>query len=188
MSTATCGAGRFVVSASTPTSNTVCGYCVAGTASPGEATSCPLCNGDGEYSDEDRASSCKTAPAGHKPNAYRTGLDVCPSGAFSVGGSDTCQSCEEGETSVEGAAGCSTCATCAVGRYKISDCTLTAGTQCGDCSAGQASMGGGATSCTECSGPGQYSDESLSSACKTAPAGHKPNAYRTGLDECPRNR
>ena len=45
-------------------------------------------------------------------------------------------------------------------------------------------MGGQATACTECNGPGQYSDESLSSACKTAPAGHKPTSDRTTVEPC----
>jgi len=152
------------------------------------ATSCPACLGAGEYSDTSKSASCKTAPAGHKPNDDRNGLEKCTPGTFSVGGSDTCESCGEDETSVEeGAAGCSNCATCTAGRYKIASCTSTTATQCGDCSAGQASMGGEATACTECNGPGQYSDEALSSACMTAPAGYKPKASRDGIEECPKN-
>ena len=37
-----------------------------------------------------------------------------------------------------------------------------------------------ASSCSPCSGPGQYSDMEGSAFCKTAPAGHKPKDDRTG--------
>ena len=158
-----------------------CQRCAKGMYAEFGATSCSACSGPGEYSDAEGSAVCRMAPAGHEPNADRTGVTMCTPGTYTVGGSDSCESCGEGETSSEGAAGCSTCASCAVGRYKIAGCSPSSETQCGDCSAGQASMGGEATACTECNGPGQYSDEALSSACKTAPAGHRPKDDRTGI-------
>jgi len=165
----------------------ICQRCLKGKHAEFGATICLSCSLPGEYSDAEGSADCKTAPAGHKPNTDRTDIVKCSPGTFSVGGSDTCTQCGEGETSTEGAAGCSTCATCAVGRFKLADCSPSSGTHCADCAAGQASMGGEVTACTECSGPGQYADENLSSVCKTAPAGHKPRADRTGLEVCPKS-
>merc|ERR1711871_1546686 len=48
-------------------------------------------------------------------------------------------------------------------------------------------MGGEATACTECNGPGQYSDAPLSSACKLAPAGYKPPSNRDNIEQCPKD-
>ena len=186
-SATTCAAGTKIKEASTSTSDAVCEDCPEGKYSNGALTACQDCYGGGWYADKPKSSVCKTAPAGHKPNTDRTGIDKCPSGTFSVGASDDCDSCKEDETSPEGAAGCSTCATCAVGRYKIADCTSTTATQCGDCPAGQASMGGEATACTECNRPGQYSDTPLSGVCKLAPAGYKPSSDRTNIEQCPKN-
>ena len=171
----------------TISSSNICARCSKGEYAEYGDTSCSACSGEGQYSNVEGTAVCKTAPAGRKPNSDRTGLVKCTSGTYSVGGSDTCLSCGDGETSSEGAAGCATCATCGVGRYKIGDCSPSNETLCGDCAAGQASMGGEATSCIECTGPGQYSDEALSAACKLAPAGHMPKASRDGIEQCPKN-
>ena len=48
-------------------------------------------------------------------------------------------------------------------------------------------MGGDTISCTECNGPGQYSDTPLSAACKLAPAGYKPKTSRDGIVQCTKN-
>ena len=67
----------------------------------------------------------------------------------------------------------------------ISACTPTTETQCGDCLAGTASMGGAATECTQCSVDGKYSVSDNASFCLTAKAGYKPRDDRKGEEQCP---
>ncbi|GMH64900.1 hypothetical protein TrRE_jg6983, partial [Triparma retinervis] len=65
----------YMISTCTPTSKTECGDCLAGTVSTGgTVTECTSCTADGEYSDTDLASFCKTAKAGHIPTPDRTTL------------------------------------------------------------------------------------------------------------------
>ncbi|GMH88575.1 hypothetical protein TrST_g11202 [Triparma strigata] len=185
---AVCEPGKYKISDCSSDTETQCGDCLKGKASMGgEATSCTECDSDGKYSDEDNASVCKTAPAGKKPTLNRQNIEDCAAGKYSTGGANECSECRSGETSDAGAAGCRTCATCGLGKYRIADCTSEVETQCGDCVAGKASMGGDATSCTECYGEGQYSDSALAAACKIAPAGFIPTVDHAALEPCPRN-
>ena len=147
------------------------------------ATSCSPCQG-GNYANEVGSSVCKTASAGKKPNLSHDDVENCPAGSFSVGGAEECTACETGKTSGVGAAGCSTCATCPVGRYKISDCSTSEETQCGDCFSGTASMGGDATSCTPCL-DGFYSSTAGSSTCFACTSGTYTNEDNTACDLCP---
>ncbi|GMH69413.1 hypothetical protein TrLO_g2906 [Triparma laevis f. longispina] len=75
-------------------------------------------------------------------------------------------------------------------KHKISDCSNDGDTQCGDCIAGKASMGGAVSECTRCDGPGEYS-EPQASVCRIAPAGYKPtetgHSLKTGIEICPKN-
>ncbi|GMH64272.1 hypothetical protein TrST_g3627 [Triparma strigata] len=189
---ATCGLGKYQTAECSPIEETQCEDCVAGKASFGGAVSeCTTCSGDGKYSDTVGASNCKTASAGHKPKADSTsGLmtseEQCGAGKYSTGAAEDCTSCGSGETSDAGAAGCRTCATCGLGKYQIAECTANSETQCEDCVAGKASMGGAVSECASCNGPGEYS-EALASVCKIAPAGHKPNEGRSGINKCPKN-
>ncbi|GMH66854.1 hypothetical protein TL16_g04527 [Triparma laevis f. inornata] len=161
-----------------------CNQCEKGKYGEFGATSCTLCDGEGQYADELGLAACKTAPARMKPTTNHQGVEDCAAGTYSVGGANECSKCRSGETSAAGAAGCSTCAVCEPGKYKILDCTTDTETQCGDCLKGQASMGGEATSCTECDSDGKYSDEDGASVCKTAPAGSKPTSNREGIENC----
>ena len=69
---ATCATGRYMINACTPTTETLCGDCLAGTASiGGTVTECTPCNVDGKYSISDNASFCLTAKAGYKPTSDR---------------------------------------------------------------------------------------------------------------------
>jgi hypothetical protein len=53
---ASCATGKYMIKACTPTSETECGDCLAGTVSTGGAvTECTSCTADGEYSDTDLA-------------------------------------------------------------------------------------------------------------------------------------
>ncbi|GMH49413.1 hypothetical protein TL16_g00510 [Triparma laevis f. inornata] len=185
---AVCEPGKYKASDCTAIAETQCTSCVKGKASMGgDVVACDACDSNGQYSDEDNASVCKTSAAGKKPTENREDIENCAAGRYSVGAADVCEACESGETSAAGAAGCSTCATCSVGRYKISDCTISSETDCGDCVAGKASMGGDATTCDDCDGEGQYSDDSLAAACKIAPAGYKPADDHDGLEQCLKN-
>ena len=68
----TCPAGTYESSACTTTSDTVCEDCLAGSASIGGASAmCTPCTGDGQYSETDGATACKTAKAGYKPRSDR---------------------------------------------------------------------------------------------------------------------
>ncbi|GMH88080.1 hypothetical protein TL16_g11053, partial [Triparma laevis f. inornata] len=187
---AVCGVGKYKIADCSPGEETMCGNCVKGQASMGGgATACTECNSRGKYSDVDGASVCKTASAGTKPNEARDGVESCAPGTISVGGADECSVCNAGETSGEGAAGCRTCATCGLGTYQIAECTSEVETQCGVCVAGKASMGGAVEACTECDGPGEYS-EGGASVCNVARAGYKPKGsgeLKTGIEMCEKN-
>ena len=53
---ASCATGRYMIKACTPTSETECGDCLAGTVSTGGTVKqCTSCTADGEYSDTDLA-------------------------------------------------------------------------------------------------------------------------------------
>ena len=150
-------------------------------------TECTPCNVDGKYSISDNASFCLTAKAGYKPTSDRKGEEQCSAGTYSTGAAEDCEQCASGETSGEGAAGCSTCATCAAGRYLINTCTPFSETECGECLAGTASIGGSVTECESCNEDGKYSNTNLASVCKTASAGHKPSVDHTSIETCPKN-
>jgi len=184
-----CPPGKFknidLSSSVTDGTNERCQECPKGKYAAFGDDSCSDCSGNGEYSDNVAQATCKTAPSGHKPNGDRTDFVKCPAGRFSLGGTDTCTVCGVGKRSIEGAAGCSPCISCAIGRYLVAECTTEIETECADCLAGTASMGGDARACTECAGAGEYSDIDRASACKTAPAGFKPNSDRTSLVPCP---
>ncbi|GMH86453.1 hypothetical protein TrVE_jg3945 [Triparma verrucosa] len=170
---------------------TSCDQCEKGKYGEFGATSCAPCDGDGQYADGLGLAACKTAPAGEKPTSDRQGVESCPAGKYSTGGNDECSECGSGETSDAGAAGCRTCATCGLGKFQIAECTADAETQCGDCIAGKASMGGAVSDCNFCDGPGEYS-EPMASVCKTAPAGYKPtvtgdDGLKAGIEMCLKN-
>ncbi|GMH77097.1 hypothetical protein TL16_g07293 [Triparma laevis f. inornata] len=164
--------------------------CELGSASPGAHDECVPCDAISQYADVAGLAACKTAPAGKKPTLNRQGIESCPAGKYSTGGVDECENCGIGETSDPGAAGCRTCLTCGLGKYQIEECTTNTPTQCGDCVAGKASMGGAVRECTHCDGPGEYS-EAKASVCKIAPAGYKPtetgHSLKTGIEFCPKN-
>ena len=53
---ASCAAGKYMISACTPDTETECGDCLAGTVSAGGGvTECTACTAEGEYSDTDLA-------------------------------------------------------------------------------------------------------------------------------------
>ncbi|GMI13746.1 hypothetical protein TrLO_g2474, partial [Triparma laevis f. longispina] len=185
-----CGQGTY----SNPGS-TSCESCDQGYVSEGSGNNacqyCGIGNGEGQFSSSAGAATCSTAPAGTKPTSDRQGTENCSPGRYSTGGADECSECGIGETSDVGAAGCRTCATCGLGKYQIAECTSASETQCRDCVAGKASMGGAVRECTRCDGPGEYS-EPKASVCKTVPAGYKPtvtggDGLKTGTEICPRN-
>ena len=85
----------------------------------------------------------------------------CEAGFACVGG--VREECVEGSTYQPNPSqtSCLTCSTCPTGTYMINSCTSTSDTECGDCLAGTASMGGTATECTACTAYGEYSDKNL---------------------------
>ena len=143
------------------------------------ATSCSPCAGEGEYSGSSGAVICSTAPAGYRPNEARDGYEKCAAGRYSLGALTECVACPDGAMSSESNTGC--IAKCNPGEVPVSD-----NSGCEKCVAGKfATYGAGA--CLPCDGPGEYADEAGSPICKTAPAGTKPRANRTGVELCPKN-
>ena len=104
-----------MISACSPTAETQCGDCLAGSASMGiTTTACDSCTGEGEYSDTDRAPVCKTSPAGRKPTDDHTNIELCPKNTFSIGATNECTPCPSNGHSQPGSSACERCLT---GRY-----------------------------------------------------------------------
>ncbi|GMH88795.1 hypothetical protein TrVE_jg431 [Triparma verrucosa] len=137
----TCGAGRFIKTPSTSTSNSECEDCAVGKASIGGQLSCSDCDSEGEYSDETGLPSCKTIPSGHKSTANHDGIIECPKNTFSLGATSVCSPCLEGGHSNPGSAACEKCET---GKYFYEPSY-----ECVVCAVGKASSGG-SDSCDEC--------------------------------------
>ena len=74
-----------------------------------DSITCKQCDGEGQYSDVNGASFCKTAPAGTKPIANHTNIEICPQNTFSIGASNTCAPCKPGKISKPGASSCIPC-------------------------------------------------------------------------------
>ena len=146
-------------------SGDTCAKCNKGEFAEYADTSCSACSGQGQYSDTEGAAVCKTAPFGTKPSPDRTGVENCAAGTYSLGGTTTCTPCESGKYSAEGAVGCTSASTCGAGSRIATASTATSDAVCENCTLGKASKGG-SKSCRECSGEGEYSDESRLSACK----------------------
>ena len=170
----TCPAGTYETSACTTTSDTVCESCLAGSASIGGASAvCTPCTGDGQYSETDGATACKSSPAGHKPTDDHTAIVPCSAGKFSNGGTSSCTACPIGKYSdTSGAVGCKACALGSVTGWVLDDGT----TACLSCPLGSYSNDG--QHCQDCDGKGQFSDKTGAFSCKTAKAGHKPREDR----------
>ena len=121
---------------------------------------------------------CKTAPAGHKPNADRTGLDGCLKNTFSIGASDACTDCADGGHSRPRSSACENCLT---GKYYDE-----AEIKCELCPKNTFSPSGAAdlAGCTPCAKPGEYSPPG-SGYCSSCTSGtYYEEAQNTCLD-CP---
>lgn len=158
-------AGRYVVTESSSSTDTVCGDCVKGKASSGGQASCDSCDGPGEYSDIDVTSSCMTSPAGFTPDADRTGVSPCEPETFSAGGS--CISCEDGFYS---GSGFSYCSPCPAGKYGAEDHF-----ECLSCKLGQHSGIDAYKACSLCE-EGKFSDTPNSEVCTFCPDYHSSEA------------
>ncbi|GMH71426.1 hypothetical protein TrLO_g3888 [Triparma laevis f. longispina] len=120
---------------------------------------------EGAILERDATKAAFLDAAGTKPTSNRQGVENCPAGTFSVGGANQCTVCDVGNYSTSGGVvGCIAMSTCGAGRYITTPSTSVTDTQCGDCVAGKATMGGDATSCTDC---GTYSDEEGAAGCST---------------------
>ena len=173
----TCSTGRYMINTCTPTADTQCKDCLAGTVSMGgDATECTSCTKRGEYSDSDKASACKTAAAGTKPSADRTTIETCPENTYSIGASDTCTLCPDGGHSLPGS---SACDWCLKGKY-YKKTTNT----CEACPNGKYTDTGeiDINNCKDCA-PGFYSNDPEGAGyCSPCPAGSYTNSNQTG---CP---
>ncbi|GMH78676.1 hypothetical protein TL16_g07898 [Triparma laevis f. inornata] len=161
--------------------------CELGSASSGAQNDCAPCEGTGQYADEIGLSACKAAPAGTKPTSNRHNIENCLIGKYSLGGAEACTECEAGNFApAEGATGCTVASTCPSGHYVITVSTPSTDTTCRICGTGMISPGGDyRTDCTWCNGEGEYSDVTGGNACKTVPAGFKPDSTHQGLEACP---
>ncbi|GMH83062.1 hypothetical protein TrST_g8014 [Triparma strigata] len=137
-----CPPGHIVKEASTPTTDTVCTICSTGLVSPGGdyRNLCIWCNGEGEYSDIEGGTACKSVPAGYKPAYQHRGLEACPLGSYSTGGTSTCTSCDFGKFAAsEGSLACTPASMCHAGTYIAVVSTSTSDTDCVECPPGTSS-------------------------------------------------
>ena len=96
---------------STPTSDTVCEACTAGTFSTGGTAECTKCQ-EGFYSSSPGASTCYTCGPGKHTNLEQTDCLSCPAGKISGVASSECTMCETGKYAEgEGNVECSFCDT-----------------------------------------------------------------------------
>ncbi|GMH59843.1 hypothetical protein TL16_g02912 [Triparma laevis f. inornata] len=156
---------------------------------------CLKCENGGEYSDNDTegASSCSTVSSGSKVKfdtddaTLRIGVEVCPAGRYSVGGSsgDDCQECETGFFQTQqGKASCNRCQQCEPGQYVTTACDKASNdAQCTDCPAGKASDDG--LTCIDCI-EGKWAG-TKAPYCIVATAGVRPLEDRSGIETCPIN-
>ena len=123
---------------------------------------------------------CSTVSAGTRAFTNRTGFTNCTRNTFSVGATDSCDTCPDGGHSNEGA---STCDFCSTGEYYDAIANT-----CEACPAGTHSEKGAPDlpGCLACDGPGQFSSAGAG-YCATAGAGNKANADHTGQEQCPVN-
>ncbi|GMI16763.1 hypothetical protein TrLO_g12393 [Triparma laevis f. longispina] len=197
-SCAVCGAGKFIASTCTTTSNTDCEDCAMGTfintastsISDTECEECPLgkismadrsaceeCDREGEYSDSSRASFCKTAAAGFKPSANRQTVEPCPVGKFSRGGNDDCTDCDVDQGFVAPTQQRASCDYCGAGKY-----ASTSTNACELCPPSEYSVGG-ASSCLSCD-VNTYTDTNGATVCDYCDPGQIPHTNQQSCVLC----
>ncbi|GMI01202.1 hypothetical protein TrST_g6997 [Triparma strigata] len=170
----TCPAGKF----SEDQGESTCEECDAGKyrSEPGASrrSDCLSCEA-GKYNSlagADGATICEFCGAGFRANKDTHQCEECDFDTYSVGGSDSCLICPAGTDNK----GSSSCSPCPPG-------TITLGNTCQPCAKGEYADFGD-TSCSACSGQGEYSDVEGSAVCKIATVGMKPNLNRDGVTQC----
>ena len=150
-----CGAGEYVVTDPTSTTNRVCGVCTSGYTDSENANSCTpwtTCE-DGETetqspsATQDRVCTpCATGKWDHDKNsstacvAHSTcGANASPSGGTAI--ADVTCTCESGYYDADGdnadsSSLCTAITTCGAGEYVVTDATSTTNRICGDCPSG----------------------------------------------------
>jgi surface protein len=91
-----------------PQGSSSCSPCPPPTYSD-DGLACKQCDGEGQYSDVNGASFCKTSPSGTKPTTDHTDIETCPQNTFSIGANNTCAPCKHGTFSKPGASSCLPC-------------------------------------------------------------------------------
>ncbi|GMH95941.1 hypothetical protein TL16_g13256, partial [Triparma laevis f. inornata] len=153
-----------------------CEVCPDGTFSNPGSTSCSDCEHTDGYvslANGTGAAACEYCGPGFFADQVSQTCKECEINSYSVGGVNACIVCPTGTDNVKGASSCSPCP----------PGTITIGDTCQPCAKGEYA-GFGATSCSACSGLGQYSDLEGSAICKIATVGTKPNLNRDGVDRC----
>ena len=177
---ATCTAGRYLISICSPTSETECGDCLAGKVSMGgNALECTSCTDDGQYSDTNLASACKTAPAGTIPTATRNNVEICPKNTFSIGANNTCTPCADGGHSLPGSSSCKKCST---GKYYNGEANMCEGCPLGKFTAtGESAI----DNCKVCKDGFVSNDVEGAGFCSPCEAGFYTNIAKTKCLPCP---
>ena len=132
--------------------------CPMKTFSTGATQSCSVCT-DGGHSKPGSA-SCDRCSTGSYYEEEANQCLACPVGTASLSGApniDGCDACVAGETyqSEIGQAICLPCSTCGLGEEVGLGCTVTSDTECTQCEAAYAGLGGD-DSCQLCSGEREY--------------------------------
>ncbi|GMI50669.1 hypothetical protein TeGR_g7247, partial [Tetraparma gracilis] len=159
------------------------------TFSTGATQTCSACT-DGGHSKPGSA-SCDRCSTGTYYEVEASQCLPCPVGTASLSGApniDGCDACVAGETyqSEIGQTICLPCSTCGLGEEVGLGCTVTSDTECTQCEAAYAGLGGNGT-CQLCSGEREYTSVLGSPVCAQTSPGWMPNTDHTDVVKCPEN-
>ncbi|GMH76479.1 hypothetical protein TrLO_g8185 [Triparma laevis f. longispina] len=188
-SASTCGAGKFVKTPSTFTTDVECEDCAVGKASAGGQSSCAECD-EGHVAPTEGLASCSYCGGGKYASTTSNTCELCQPSTYSVGGKSSCLSCESNTyTDTSGATVCvycdagqipssdqQSCVSCDAGHYSnIGDTT------CSQCLAGLYSSSGSGV-CSYCD-PGTYSTIA-SATCTICPGGRVSSNGAASCSDC----
>lgn len=145
-----------------------------------DGLTCKPCNDEGQYKDKRGASFCKMAPAGTKPSANRTTIELCPKNYFSIGANNSCTACPDGDHSKPGSFACKKSST---GKYYNETAN-----ECGTCPMNTFTLSGATdiNGCMPCQNAGEYAKPG-SGYCKKCSTGEYYDETANACGDCPRN-
>ena len=157
----TCNPGSYSLAGAS-----ACTSCVAGTHTPGSASTACLSCPSGKYSGGSGATVCVVCGFGeYSASSSSTRCTACSTGSYTTArGSTACLQCSAGSYSISTLD--TACTQCGVGTYASG----LAATQCIECAMGAFSSAPSTALCSPCP-PGSFSKTTATSACTICPAG-----------------